>query len=89
MHKIVKVMDWTNQLLAKSERAVRSESAGGLKVKALDWTLRDLGSSPSQHSNFSCSINLLLEKYFIYSKILFYSVYGLKCLFLVLDHSGI
>ena len=38
---------------------MRSESAGGLKVKALGRTLRDLGSSPSWCLNFSCSRCLL------------------------------
>ena len=32
--------------------AVRSESAGGLIVKALGWKSRDLGLSPSWHSPF-------------------------------------
>ena len=41
---------------------MRNESAGGLKVKALGQTLRDAGSSPAQHSNFSCSIKIALEK---------------------------
>ena len=41
---------------------MRSESAGGLKVKALSWTPRDAGLSPAQHSNFSCSIKIALEK---------------------------
>ena len=44
---------------------MRSKSAGGLKVKALGWTPRDLGSSPSWHSNFSC-YKIALEKIFIY-----------------------
>ena len=41
---------------------MRSESAGGLKVKALSWTPRDAGSSPAWHSNFSCSNICLREK---------------------------
>ena len=44
---------------------MRSESAGGLKVKALGQTPRDLGLSPSQCSNFSC-YKIALEKIFNY-----------------------
>ena len=42
---------------------MRSKSAGGLKVKALGMTPRDLGSSPSQCSNFSCSKFASRENY--------------------------
>ena len=47
-------------LFAKEQ--ARSESAGGLKVKTLGWTPWDVGSSPSQHSNFSLLKYLLREK---------------------------
>ena len=39
-------------------------SAGGLMVKALSWTPRDLGLSPSQHSTFP-ALNLLQEKIYL------------------------
>ena len=32
----------------------RQESVGSLKVRALTQTVRDAGSSPAQHSIFSC-----------------------------------
>ena len=44
---------------------MRSESAGGLKVKVLGWTPRDLGLSPSWHSNFSCSKFASRENYLL------------------------
>ena len=38
---------------------MRSESAGGLMVKALSWNSRDLDLSPSWHSPFPASKELL------------------------------
>ena len=58
----VKVLDWTRlSSWMRAETAVKSESAGGLMVKALGQKLRDLGSSPSQHSPFPAS-KIALEK---------------------------
>ena len=44
---------------------MRSKSAGGLKVKALGQTPRDLGLSPSWCSNFSCSKFASRENYLL------------------------
>ena len=43
-------------------------SAVGLMVKALGQTPKDLGLSPSQHSNFSCSTLFAIKRIFIYLK---------------------
>ena len=62
----VKVVDQTNKALSeelKSSEKHRVQVV--LMVKALSQTPRDLGLSPSQHSNFSCS-TCLLKRIFIY-----------------------
>ena len=55
-----------SRLLVESQTAEKSESAGGLMVKALGQKLRDLDSSPSQCSPFLC-YKIALEKVFTYS----------------------
>ena len=49
---------------AKEQRGAKS--AGGLKVKALGWTPRDLGSSPSRRSTFPALIFASREYYLIH-----------------------
>ena len=53
----------------RAKEQVRSESAGGLKVKALGWTPSGLGLSPSWCSNFSLlKIFALRENYLFNTK---------------------
>ena len=47
---------------------MRSESAGGLMVKALGRNSRDLGSSPSWHSPFPASKRIALRENYLFNK---------------------
>ena len=52
---------------------MRSKSAGGLMVKALGQKSRDLGLSPSRHSNFSC-YKIALEKIIYLNAVILYQL---------------